>query len=214
MHKSSYEDAVKNGVRLYKDKQSFDAYQIPCAKCGAMIKSWSYDEDKEYICKECRKEPLKEQFNELKSEMQLQNAIKFIKKYDKKLEKYGHGIDVITQNIKNGDIYKSKDEVIFAVILGNYNINFKNNEKIDKYEVDFMLCKEKLIIEIDGSMYHSRSREYKDHERDRSILDLLGREWRIIRIKDKYLHNNFDRLIDVIYNIYRNKLSASKVYLQ
>ena len=213
MHTSSYQDAVRNGISFYENAQLFSVYKIPCHKCGELVHSVSYNEDKVYTCKECKKEPLRKEYNILKSQIQLQNAIKEIKKVDKKLEKYGEAIEKSRKDIENECKFKSKDEIIFATILNKYNIGYKSNVKIDKHEVDFILSAEKLIVEIDGHYYHDKKKFNEEKNRDRTILEEMGKEWRMIRIKDTYLIKNIDRIIDILFNIYKNKLSAQIVYL-
>jgi len=98
----------------------------------------------------------------------------------------------VKQKIKNGVTFDSKCEAIIALELERENTEYIVHWKIGKNIVDFMLPKEKLIIEVDGSLYHTD--ESRDFIKDRSVMREVGESWEIIRIKEdiipRYVSNN------------------------
>jgi very-short-patch-repair endonuclease len=59
---------------------------------------------------------------------------------------------------------------------------------IGRHRVDFLWRRERLIVEVDGYIYH-RGRQAMRDDNDRDLeLELLG--WRVVRIEDSRIEND------------------------
>lgn len=68
-------------------------------------------------------------------------------------------------------------------------------QKIKKYKVDFAIPKEKIIIEVDGSLYH---KDVYKGEREAIIQLSLGLDWKIIHVPAEKIAENITKLKQVI----------------
>jgi very-short-patch-repair endonuclease len=69
-------------------------------------------------------------------------------------------------------------------------------QKVGKYHVDFALPNEKLIIEVDGSIYHT-NRE-KELAREASINYAIGLDWRIVHLPAESISNDVRKVIRLL----------------
>lgn len=97
---------------------------------------------------------------------------------------------------ENPDRFDSAYEMIAAVVLIYNRVRCKPQQKIGKYQADFVLPDEHVILEIDG--YQHQNRATHDSKRDREIRRALGPEWEIVRIPTKYLDQNAKELVNAI----------------
>ena len=68
-------------------------------------------------------------------------------------------------------------------------------QKIKKYKVDFAIPKEKIVIEVDGSIYHKDV--YKGY-REAIIQLSLGLDWKIIHVPAEYISKDIQKLEQII----------------
>jgi len=73
---------------------------------------------------------------------------------------------------------------------------FRRQTPIEKYIVDFVCLKEKLIVEIDGSQHYTPTGKEHDRIRDQ-FLQRQG--FRILRFNSVEVLDNTDGIIEVIY---------------
>jgi len=73
---------------------------------------------------------------------------------------------------------------------------FRRQTPIEKYIVDFVCLKEKLIVEIDGSQHYTPTEKEHDRIRDQ-FLQRQG--FRILRFNSVEVLDNTDGIIEVIY---------------
>ena len=59
-------------------------------------------------------------------------------------------------------------------------LNYESQKKIGDAKVDFYIPEIKIILEVDGSIYHSDSN--KNFLRDRRIMSVVGEKWEIVHI--------------------------------
>lgn len=88
----------------------------------------------------------------------------------------------VKKKVKEGMAFGSKCEAIIALELEREGTAYISQKKIGKNVVDFMLPNDKIIIEVDGSLYHTD--EDRDFLRDREVMRDIGEEWEIIRITE------------------------------
>lgn len=111
--------------------------------------------------------------------------------------------------IENPDKFDSSYEMLAAIILIQNHIHCKMQHKIGKYQVDFLLPEEKVVLEIDGEQ-HKNQKTY-DNQRDAFIKKQLGSEWNIIRIPTNLLDQHADRLWEAIEKVIDHR-ENKKIY--
>lgn len=87
----------------------------------------------------------------------------------------------VRKRIANGiDKFSSLQETMVAIQLEKQNIKYESQKEINGKKVDFFLPELKIILEIDGELYHTD--ENKEFLRDRQIMKGIGEEYEIVHI--------------------------------
>lgn len=220
----SYKEAVEDGVKC-SGEYSGRYYYPKCSICGKEVPTWSYIKNRKYKCKECRtmvtlhdREVGIEENYELK-ERKFENAIKRIEnsnyKRDKKdfdFSKYEYAISRVHEKLHTHGWYQSTEEIIAAIMLIKNKVKARHQVKMGKYMVDFLLPEEKIILEIDGTVYHTAKTLEKEKLRDSLIILALGATWEVIRITDEHLNGNPKNLIKAIRAVKKNRQRIRKLY--
>lgn len=153
-------------------------------------------------CEECFEKRLRgladnnEVYLRCKRERMLENALCRLESAGINMYEYKEAIDAVTEyNENNPDKFDSAAEVIAAIVLIKNHIRVKPQYKVDKYQVDFLLPDEKIVLEIDGEGH--RLHRAKDSIRDEVIrYQLKGHQ--IVRIPASDLYQKPEALIDGI----------------
>ena len=175
-----------NSVELSEEPQT----RVYCESCKQLVR----DEHKKMV----------RQYADLKRKIMVETAVRKMERAGVYMYEY---LD-IAKNIKvevdaNEDVFLSADEIIAAMVLQSYNIEYEANKKIGTYTVDFYIPELTVILEIDG-VQHETNR-INDSKRDIALRNILGPEWEVIRIKTNYLEKNPERLPDAIDALYAEK---------
>lgn len=92
----------------------------------------------------------------------------------------------VRKRIENGiDKFSSLQETMVAVQLEKQNLKYESQKEINGKKVDFFLPELKIILEIDGELYHTD--ENKEFLRDRQIMKGIGEEYEIVHIEADYV---------------------------
>ena len=167
-----------------------------CLFCGMILD----DNTNPYICNVCN-----EKINILNQITKVDKAqekmSKSTKRYLGKEYDYKKERDSVVMKMINKElVFKSSEEICFALQLERENIRYFSNYKIGKYSVDFFLPDMKKIIEIDGELYHKNKN--KDFIRERSIMLMAGEDYEIVRIQTSsipnYITNDLKEIINFI----------------
>ena len=150
-----------------------------CYICGKEFESGSI---KKYSCKECDENVrLVKKLKMLdKAEYSLthiigKNGIKFNINISKE-------VDIIKKRVESGiDNFSSKPEAIVALQLERRGIRYESQKSIGGKNVDFYLPNMKIVLEIDGELYHTDENE--KFIRDRAIMRALGEKYEIVHIE-------------------------------
>lgn len=166
-------------------------------------------------CENCFEEYIKrissdnEKYLRLKRERMIETALYKLEAAGTDMYEYKEAIDaVIEYNKNNPDKFDSSAEVIAAIELIKNHIRIKPQYKVDKYQVDFLLPDEKIVLEIDGEAH--RLHRAKDSVRDEVIrYQLKGYQVIHIPAKDLYekpnaLIKGIDAVLDYRYNYDKN----------
>ena len=88
----------------------------------------------------------------------------------------------VRKRIANGiDKFSSLQETMVAIQLEKQNIKYESQKEINCKKVDFFLPELKIILEIDGELYHTD--ENKEFLRDRQIMKGIGEGYEIVHIE-------------------------------
>ena len=235
-----YQDAIRDGVKVKFEGSRGEVYYIPCCQCGAEVRSFSYHVKQKYICKECveldrlikKKEraeirakeraeqgigqPIpktQEQIEKIraKNETMLSKAMSRIDRMTT-LSIFTQAIAKVRGEMDAGVIYQSTEEVLVALELSRKGIEYRTQVHFGPYRADFVLDANKIVLEVDGRLFHAAEREFKDNLRDGLIVAALGPRWEVIRITDDNINKNITKLTKAIARLidYR-KLTRERV---
>lgn len=82
--------------------------------------------------------------------------------------------------LEKTDSFSSLQEVMVAIQLEKQGIEYETQKEINGKKVDFFMPDLKIILEIDGELYH-KDKE-KEFMRDRAIMSKIGEEYEIVHI--------------------------------
>lgn len=199
-------DAIRDGIEFEADKWgSVTCYKIPCAQCGKKYGSRQYTGKRVYICPTCR-EIIKKKNEahvqqlalsipdaETKEEKRYRKAVEQIEKQVGSLNEYRQAIEVCRKATFK---YGSTPEAMIAIELVRNRYRVIPQQKVGKYHVDFALPNEKLIIEVDGSIYHTNRQ--KELEREGYINFSIGLDWRIIHIPAESITDDVRKVVRLL----------------
>lgn len=207
----SYKEAIYDGIETYYDKHyacrgghGCQMYKIPCEKCGKIMTKTQYSRKRTYLCDYCKglirkkKELLlsDELMNvETKAEKRFNKAVEEIKKQVKDFSKYEKAISIAKTREEH---YGSIPETMVAIELLKLKYKIIPQQKIDKYKVDFAIPDQKMIIEVDGEIFHKD--RYKN-DREAVIQLTLGFDWKIVHIPAELIRKDITKLKQAI-NVY------------
>lgn len=187
------------------DKREMSAKRVYCPECNETHKEHYEMTVKEY-CK-------------LRNEIMFERALKIFEKQDLNIYDYRDASIAVKQYMQdsyescNGTEYvafDSADEVATAIVFVANEIKIKVHAKIAKHEVDFVIPSMKVVLEIDGELFH-KGKEKKESRRDSEIRQLLGKEWEIIRVPTKYIHRNIELLPENVRSLKEERQKVRKV---
>ena len=174
-------------------------YKIPCAICGKIVRRVCYTRTITYLCDYCKttvrkKKEISKELLEVKTpkEKQFDKAVNKIKKQVFDFSLYEKAIKIAETR---QELYGSIPEVMVAIELLRLGYSIIPQQKIKKYKVDFAIPKEKIIIEVDGSLYH---KDVYKGEREAIIQLSLGFDWKIIHVPAEKIAENITKLKQVI----------------
>ena len=206
--------AERDGIKIEKGRarggKLVDIYLVPCDKCGRIIKKIIYNGDRNHYCEYCKSNITKEKRDREQAELdevmtrRKQAFQKAIEKVILQVDDISEYEEHINKAYTNAEQYGSIPEVIAAIELIKLGYSIIPQKKVSRYRVDFLLPNEKLVIEIDGELYHN-DLQYES-ERDITIRLKLkqatGEEWRIIHIPAEIMYKNMAQLKNIIkYNL-------------
>lgn len=188
--------AERDGIEVQhymKYERKHTRYMVPCAKCGRIVPRGRYDPEKIYLCDYCKK------VQAIKQKAVFEDAYSYIRtpkeqQFDKAVEKLrAIAPDVkLDKDIKiaetRAEKYGSIPEAMAAIVLLYSGYVIIPQQRVGTLTLDFCLPKDKIVIEVDGSLYHS-SRE-KSLRRDARIQAMLGHDWEIIHLPAEGIEKN------------------------
>lgn len=183
---------------------------IPCEICGGTLFKTEYSRKRQYICDRCKKKikaltevdivalTSKQDAIE-KRESRFAKAVERIKKQVEDFDSYKSSIKVASTRM---DRYGSIPEAMAAIELLKNKYKIIPQQKIGNTRVDFCLPDNKLVIEIDGSLYHTDMN--KEIRRDANIKYCLGQDWTILHYPADKVSRNIKGFSERIHELTDN----------
>lgn len=202
-----YRDAVEDGIAVIKLKSGDNMYCVRCHLCGATMKILSYQRGVNYTCKKCKLEQklADKEYRETVSwegkERKFQNAVKRIEDVRPGLKGYKRAIDIIHGKLHRDGWFQSTEEILVAIELVKNKVKARHQVKLGRYRADFVLPEEKVVLEVDGVLFHAHEDPNKRQIRDNLITLVLGADWEIIHVSDQMVNENITRLIPAIRKV-------------
>lgn len=199
-----YREAIEDGIKTIGTSRV--AYYIPCEICGKEIKKTQYSRKRTYVCDYCKglikkKEraaiPKELENVETRREKQFRHAVEKIKNQVNNFEKYEKAIEIAKTRT---ELYGSIPETMVAIELIRLGYKIIPQQKIKNYKVDFTIPKEKIVIEVDGSVYH---KDIYKGDREAIIQLSLGLDWKIIHIPAELIAEDITKLKNAISIFYK-----------
>ena len=161
-------------------------------------------------CDECLKRVTEQEQQELAEYIRLKKRRMFLKACEllenqhTDMYEYREAIDAVEEHItKHPDKYDSSYEVLTAIVLIHERIYTKMQQKIGRYQVDFVLPDLLVVLEIDGDR-HKHRKSY-DNKRDQYVKSQLGPHWEVVRINTEYLDQNAKALPKAIHGVLEHR---------
>lgn len=208
----SIKEAKEDGIYYFYDPNrgkcgSRGAYvfRVPCDKCGAVVEVVNYGRGRKYICPECAKQ--RDRINRhkkttgSKEERRFDQAVEKLRRQVPDMAPYKTAIALARTRFYE---YGSVPEVLVAFELLRLGYRIIPQQKIKQYRADFVLPDERLVIEVDGGIFH-KTNNFSD--RDAIIQRTLGGDWLIIHIPAELIAEDVRKVkacIDVMIKNYRN----------
>lgn len=204
------QEAIDDNIRYVSQKGigKPTLYFPLCSICGEEVLSFNYIRGRKYKCKKCRIETnMADKIksideNEEAKEKKFENAIIRIKNMAKDFSKYSEAIQKVHDNLHVYGWFQSTEEIMVAIELEKQNVKYRHQVKFGIYRADFVLEDKKIVLEVDGTLFHTKNTEEKENLRDNLICLNLGPEWEIIRITDVLINDNITQLTKAINKIY------------
>lgn len=198
-------DGIEIEPGIGRGGKTVNVYLIPCAECGEIVRKQIYNGDKLYYCDTCmagiakqkraKSRALEDAFYSLietPKERAYQKAVDKIKAQVKNFVDYE---DAIRLCARRAEDYDSIPEAMVAIELTRLGYRTIPQQKIGKYRVDFCLPDQRLVIEVDGKLYHQD--KYKG-DREGAIQMSLGIDWDIIHIPAELIADQIQKLQNII----------------
>ena len=205
------EELAVLGVSRETTEYGYDVYTIPCVICGLPVRERKYSTKKIYKCRLCRDDVLRKQHAKKKIAIEQHERMMaeevgsdyaHYHRFESGVKKFGiKYLSAITQAEKVMYKFESVPEVVACIELLYIGARVIPHQSVGGFTVDFCLPDEKVVIEIDGSIYHADSD--KEYRRDYAIKNMLGSGWVIRHIPSDAVMKNHEafgkgikRLID------------------
>jgi very-short-patch-repair endonuclease len=195
----SYKEALKDGIAVRNQGRNL-YYSVPCTTCKKFfdVRYYHSIDLQHYKCSKCKEEVIVSEDLYLKAvkEVRFERAITRLEKVTKINDDYVVAIKKVAKNLHKKGWFQSTEEIMVAIVLLKNNIKIIHQQKIKNYKIDFVLPEHKIILEVDGEMYHSN--KSKEGIRDGEILLSIGLDWRILRISTERINKDVTKIIEAI----------------
>jgi very-short-patch-repair endonuclease len=213
-----YYEALEDGIR-FEEARHMTIYYPKCHICGNEVKSMNYLQGKKYTCIECKlekklsdkKKKVRDNFET--KERKYDNAVSRYKKLGigREILDYKPAFKKVYEKLHKYGWYDSTEEIMVAIELEKNNIKYRHQVKFGtRYRADFVLDDEKIVLEVDGVLFHTEDTFDRESIRDNLILMTLGANWEVIRISDELINQDITKLVSAIRKIKKERKKLRK----
>ena len=153
-------------------------FTVNCWRCGREYDAVEEPQLRPY-CEECAKAARVEhraliaQYAQIKRKVMMETALRKMERGGVYMYEYIDIAKEIGEEFsKSDDKFLSADEIIAAMILKSYGVEYEANKRISGYIVDFYLPEMYVCLEIDGEQHETK--HIADSKRDIAIRAALG----------------------------------------
>lgn len=187
----------RHGIEMVKTTGGV-FFSVKCSRCGGQILLTKLTENLayKYVCDECKEASRQARRRKIEREKYenvsdilpdksgddthrkrfYQAATKVMSGASDK-GKYQRAIDIARTRM---DKYDSVPEAIAAIMLLYHGFKIIPQQKVGDFNVDFAIPEHKIVLEIDGSIYHRKPDDIE--RRDYALRYMLGNDWKIKHI--------------------------------
>ena len=141
-----------------------------------------------------------EQYVLLRRKRMFERAMDSMERQHINFYEYEEAIKTIEEyNTENDGKFDSSYEIMAAIVLIQNHYHIKPQYKVKRYQVDFCLPDDHLILEIDGERH--KGSKGNDSVRDEKIKKILGEDWQIVRIPTELLEQDATKLPEAIEKV-------------
>jgi very-short-patch-repair endonuclease len=211
----SYYEAIADNIPMRQNKYRETLYYPPCHICGKQVMSYNYKPGLKYTCKDCKAlrkdvvEGLKENIRRSDKYPKLDRAIRRINAVTD-IDAYKGAIEWVEKHLGEVGWFQSTEEIMVALELIKQGVKAHHQVKINKYRADFVLPDDKIVLEIDGTVFHRKDTKDYEKYRDSVIVLKMGLEWEVIRVSTADINKNVTKLYPAIKAIQRDRLRKRK----
>lgn len=196
-------DAKRDGIKVTlegNDSRKYRAYHIICENCGLEYIKRRYNSSDEHLCDKCRymrtkkiqaKEKIDLEGVQTKNEIKFEKAIEEMKKQVVWNGMYQMCAETARKRV---EFYGSIPEMMVAIQLLYLGYRITPQQKIGKYRVDFLIPRKKIVLEIDGKIFHTK----QNSNREATIQLSLGLDWNIIHVPAELIRNDILKLEQIL----------------
>ena len=150
-----------------------------CLICGEEFESGKTNA---YACAKCeRKIKLIKKMEMVdKAQKELEKRKGRMRSTKPKLDMSAYANSVKQRVVDGIDSFSSMPEAVVAIQMERIKLKYTTQVDIAGKKVDFVIPEIRIILEIDGELYHTD--ENKAFLRDRQIMSAVGEEWEIVHI--------------------------------
>lgn len=198
-----YCEAIEDGIKHLRDSGGWYYYSIPCELCGKEVRNGQYSRTRRYLCDYCKKMVTKKEkiaaelLNgvETTREQRFDKAIVNIRNQVKDISEYDNAIRIAKTRAER---YGSVPEAMVAIELLKQGYKIIPQQSVGKYRVDFAIPSLKLVIEVDGALYHKPTSKSK---REGAIQIMLGFDWKIAHVPAELIAKDIKKLEPIMQSL-------------
>jgi len=216
------EELKELGVSRKPSKYGYMVYEIPCVICGNTVSTHRFSTERVYKCGLCKKEVKKRRAEKVEAAREeilsilaedLGTDYEHLKRFEKGTSKFGTAYTSdIDKARKVIDRFDSVPEVVACICLLHTGARVIAHQKVGDFTVDFCLPDEKVVVEIDGSIYHTD--DAKRFVRDNAIEHMLGDGWMVRHVPSDAVMKDraaFSRTMKRLLNARRESFGMKKL---
>ena len=186
------------GKEEARRQHAVHVFEIPCEVCGKIYEQRIYSSNDRHVCPYCKKiDKKQDEFvrHAILDKLYTPGQQRFFKARElycqqvKSAENRDRAIEVAEKACEK---FGSIPEAMVGIELIRLGYRVIPQRKIGPYRVDFAIPDEKLIVEVDGSLYHSNKTERL--QRDAAIGYIIGFDWEIAHIPAELIQKNIKKL--------------------